>query len=156
MEKCENMNIFDANKNTTNYSTRFRSCYSLLQQMTAMFTLRYKKFTHHCSLCAIKLAGVPCVSPIVFNACCRSDLEVCKSLVHCVPRYCFCFNLNVVFQLIDSVWVVFVYPVLQISPQKKSSGLRSGDLGDQLTGILRLMTLFSKCWCSHAVTIRAV
>ena len=61
--------------------------------------------------------------------------------------YCCC---DCCLQVRDSLGVVAIHPVLEVSTQIKIWGFKSGECGDHCGSHLRLISRSRKCCCSHA------
>ena len=60
------------------------------------------------------------------------------------------------FEFWNGLWLGFIYPVLEISPQKKIWGLRSGEWGDQKKSRPLLITRVLKWSFNHTILILAM
>ncbi|GFT09505.1 adhesion G protein-coupled receptor B2 [Trichonephila clavipes] len=63
---------------------------------------------------------------------------------------------NVVFQIVKRLWLIRIDQCLYIAPQKKSSGVKSQDLGGQFTGPKREIKLSPNVSFNKSIVARAV
>ncbi|GFU84291.1 hypothetical protein TNCV_3306941 [Trichonephila clavipes] len=63
---------------------------------------------------------------------------------------------NVVFQMVKRLWLIRIDQLLYIAPQKKSSGVKSQDLGGQFTGPKREIRRSPNVSFNKSIGARAV
>ena len=62
-----------------------------------------------------------------------------------------CLAGNRSFELINGSWFISIAPVLQMAPEKKSRGDKTGDWGAQTMGVLWLMSFAPNLYLSHSM-----